>query len=390
MKTNSIVNRYVFKEMFPPFCLNLVFFTFVFLMTKILDITNLIVNYRIGIQPVFLMLVYSVPYFLVFVIPMSVMMAVLLTFLRLSKDNEIVALKAAGMSIRALLPPVFLFCLLGCLLTGFMAIYGLPWGRLSLIEMTYRVAASHLNIGLKEMTFNDNFKGVMLYVNKIDLKNNTLIDVFIEDQRTENIVSTVVAPKAMLFSEPEKLAFHLRLYNGTINQVDLEKRAVHSIHYDTYNITLDLKRAVSATKGRQKDEKEMSLTELRRYLKTAPKKDAQYYVSLLELHKKFSIPFACFALGFLAIPLGVQSRSAKRSFGLGLGLIFFLVYYLMLSAGFVFGETGVYPPVIGMWMPNIVMGGIGFYLFTRTVKERPVDIRSLTDRVKRLMPGCRG
>ena len=74
----------------------------------------------------------------------------------------------------------------------------------------------------------------------------------------------------------------------------------------------------------------MSLSELRRYISTATGKDAQYYVSLIELHKKFSIPFACIVLGFLAVPLGVQSRSAKRSFGLGLGLVFFLLWCLSL------------------------------------------------------------
>ncbi|MFV9646691.1 MAG: LptF/LptG family permease, partial [Desulfobacterales bacterium] len=216
MQINSIINRYLFKEMIPPFVINVLFFTFVFLLTKILDIINLIVNYKIGLSAVFLMLIYSVPHFLEFVIPISIMMSVLLTFLRLSADNEIVALKAGGVSRYGLLPPVFLFCLMGCLLTGFMTIYGVPWGRLSFKTLTYDVVASNVDIGLKERTFNDSFKDVMIYVNKIDLRNKALINVFIEDQRDKNIVSTVIAPTGKLFSEPDKLAFHLRLYNGTI------------------------------------------------------------------------------------------------------------------------------------------------------------------------------
>lgn len=376
MKINSIINRYICKEMILPFVINTVFFTFIFLMTKILDITNLIVNYRISISTVLLMLVYSMPFFLEFVIPMSVMIAVLLTFLRLSSDNEMIAIKAAGMNIYGLLVPVFLFCLIGCLLTGFMTIYGLPWGKVSFKELAFKAATSNVNVGLKERVFNDSFKGVMLYMNKIDLKNNTLIDVFIEDQRTKNIVSTVIAPKGELLSEPNKLVFRLRLFNGTINQVDLKSRSVHSIIFDTYDINLDLKRAVSAAKGVLKDEEEMSLSELRQYLKDATIKDDQYYLTLMEFHKKFSIPFACFALGLLALPLGIRSRPAKQSFGLGLGLVFFLAYYLLLSAGWVFGEAGVYPPVIGMWVPNIVMGGIGLFLLVRTANERPIKIDS--------------
>jgi len=319
MKINSIVNRYIFIEMVPPFVISLVFLTFIFLMTKILEITNMIVNHRISLTKVLLMLIYTMPFFLEFVIPMSVMMAVLLTFLRLSSDNEIISLKSGGLSVYGLLPPVFLFCLAGALLTAFMAIYGLPHGRLAFKQLALNVASSHMDVALKERAFNDKFKDMMVYVNKIDPKNKLLLDVFIEDQRNENVVSTVIAPKGKIFNEADKMAVHVRLYNGT-------------------------------------------------------KKDSQFFLTLMEFHKKFSLPFACLALGILALPLGIQSKSSKRSFGIGLGLICFLFYYMMLSAGWVFGETGAYPPVIGMWVPNLAMGGIGLFLLVRNARERPVRI----------------
>jgi len=55
--------------MIPPFVINLALFSFIFLMTKILYITNLIINYRIGMAKVARLLLYSMPYFMVFVIP---------------------------------------------------------------------------------------------------------------------------------------------------------------------------------------------------------------------------------------------------------------------------------------------------------------------------------
>ena len=106
MRINTIIDRYLFREMAAPFVISLFFFTFVFLMARILDITNLIVNYHIRLVHVLLLFVYSIPYFMVFVVPMSTMMAVLLTFLRLSGDNEILALKSAGTSLYRMLPPV--------------------------------------------------------------------------------------------------------------------------------------------------------------------------------------------------------------------------------------------------------------------------------------------
>jgi len=362
--------------MIPPFVISLLFFNFIFMLTKLLGITNMIVNYRVSLFDVLLLIIYSMPHFLEFVIPISIMMSVLLTFFRMSNDNEISALKAGGISIYELLYPVLLFCLIGCIITGFMVIYGLPWGRLSFKQLTYEVASSNVNIGIKEKTFNDNFKGIMLYINKIDLKSKSFLDIFIEDQRTQNIISTIVAPKGKMSYSPDKLLFNLQLYNGTINQIDIESSAVHSINFDTYDINLNLKKSVLREKG-QKDEKEMSIDELHKNLKNVIHKDAKYYANLIEFHRKFSIPFACFALGLLGIPLGVQSKLTNRAFGLGFGMIFFLLYYLMLSAGWVFGKAGIYPPLIGMWMPNIVIGGIGLYLLVKTNNDNPVKINYL-------------
>jgi len=383
MKINSIINRYLFAEMIGPFVINLVFFTFIFLMAEMLQITDLIVNYSIGMLTVIMMLAYSTPSFLVYVIPMSIMMSVLLAFIRLSGDNEIIALKTGGISIYRLMPPVLLFCLAGCLITAFMSVYGQPWGRLSIKELAFKVVSSNLDLGLKERTFNDSFKAVMLYVNKIDLKNKALIDVFIEDKRSKDIVSTVIAPKGRLFSEHGGLVFHLKLYDGIINQVSLKNRSAHSVYFQTYDIRLDFKKDATSAGMRVKNRKEMSISELRQFLRDAGGKNDRYYKALLELHKKFAISIACFALGILAVPLGVQAKSSKKSSGLVLGLVFFLFYYLLLSLGLVFGETGVYPPVIGMWVPNFIMGGLGLYLLIRTANERSVKTNFFVIFIKR-------
>ncbi len=386
MRLNTTINRYLLREMLTPSALNMLFFTFVFLMTQILEITNLIVNYRISIFILFRMLVYSMPYFLVFVMPMSVMMGVLLTFLRLSNDREIMALKAGGVSILQLVPPVFVFCLVGSLLTAFMAIYALPWGQLSLKRLTYQVAAQHFDVGLKPGTFNDSFSGITMYVSEFDRQTKLLRDVFIEDHRNEASAQTLVAPRGRLLRDPRKLKVQLRLYDGIIYQVDIDSRAVNTVRFARYDVNLDIQRTASQVTSREeKDDIEMSLSELRDFLAHSPH-NARYYLALMEYYRKFSMPFACFALGLLAIPLGVQTRFAKRSFGLALGLLSFLFYYLLLSAGQVFGEAGKYPPLIGVWVPNLVVGGIGLWLFLRTLHERPVSFDLLYRLAGRLRP----
>lgn len=363
--------------MLPPFFINLAFFSFIFLMKQILDITDMIVNHKVGVGPVCLLLVYTMPYFLQYVIPMSIMMAVLMAFLRMSSDNEIMALKAGGVSVYRLFTPVLVFSLLGTLITGYMTIYGVPRGAARFKTLLFNVATANLNVSLKEHTFNDRFQKIMLYVNKIDLRSGELRNVFIEDSRNEGVNNTVVARTGKLFGDPQEMVYHLRLYDGTINQMDMDDRSSHTVSFETYDIRLDIKAAMSAPGITHKGPKEMTLAELKKYMKQFKSKDEQYFGAQLQYHKKFSIPVACLAMGLLAIPLGIQTRNSKKAFGIGLGLFFFLLYYILLSIGSAFGENGTYPPVLGMWMPNLILGGFGLYLLVRSAREKPLAFNGL-------------
>ena len=376
MKLNSIINRYIIAEMIPTFLLTLGFFIFVFLMIEMLKLTKLIVNYNVSVLTVMQLLAFAMPFYFIYVVPMSIMMTILLTFLRLSSDNEIIALKTGGVSIYRLLPPVLIFCCFGALFTMVMTIYGMPWGRTSIKEHMIKIISSNVDIGIKERTFNDTIKGVMLYVNKIDLKNRSLIDLFVEDKRNKEIVTTIIAPKGILLSEQDGKILRLRLFDGMINQVSIENRTANSIQFETYDMQLDLENAAAAISS-HKHRWEMTFEELKNYIKQSTEKTTQYYKALMELHLKFSIPAACFALGLLAMPLGIYSRYGKKSYGLILGLFFFLIYYLLLSVGLVFGENGALPPFIGMWFSNVVMASIGVYLLVGAAREKPVPITFL-------------
>ena len=204
MKITSIINRYILKEFLAPFAVNVSFFTFIFLMAELIQITNWIVNYSINLTTVLKMIFYQIPFLLIFVLPISVMITILLTFLRLSNENEILAIKSGGISIYALLAPVFVFCFIGFFLTMTMSVYGQSKGRAALRELTREVVSSNITIGLTERTFNENFADVVVYVNEINPQNKTLKDVFIEDRRQPERANTVIAPKGQIFNDSQR------------------------------------------------------------------------------------------------------------------------------------------------------------------------------------------
>ena len=367
-----IIQRYIFKEFLPPFGISLIFFSFVFLLTQLPEIANYVVNFQIGISTVALLLLYSMPYFLQFTIPMSAMIAVLLTFLRMSGDMEIVALKAAGVHIYRLLSPVMLFGLIGALLTAYMAIFALPQGRKHTKLMLFDIAAAHVDVGLKPRQFLDYYQDVVIYVHEIDHATRILSDIFIEDRRTEKVKITVIAPQGQLTYDREQAVAYLRLSNGTIHQVDLVDRRASTVDFETYDVRLDMRRNLESIKNENEHVQEMSLMRLRERIRSAPEKNDAYFKALKEWHRKFSLPAACLVMTLLAMPLGIRARSSQRAYGIGLGLFFFLLYYVLLSMGWVLGESGIYPPGVGMWVPNAVLLVIALIMLVRTANEKPL------------------
>ena len=375
MRLNAIINRYLIREFLPPFGINLFFFSFIFLITKILEITNLVVNYQVSLVSFLMLLAYSMPFFLAFITPMSVMMAVLLTFLRMSGDNELVALKACGLNPHRFLVPVLAFCFMGWLLTTFITTVGLPWANRSYYGLAVELAQTHVDAVIKERSFIDRFQGLMLYVNQVDLQNRTMKDVFIEDQRNPSVNNIIVAPRGRITSDPKEQVIRLTLHNGAINQVALADQSAHVISFETYQMNLDLKEMLSEDVTKRKPVDEMSVAELRKHLISTKGQGKAYYKALMKYHEKFALPFACLALGLVAIPLGMQARRGARSTGTVMGILLFLSYYIMLTVGWSFGESGTLPPVVGMWTPNIVLGGIGIFLYIRMIQGKPVQLK---------------
>jgi lipopolysaccharide export system permease protein len=92
---------------------------------------------------------------------------------------------------------------------------------------------------------------------------------------------------------------------------------------------------------------------------------------LVEIHKKFSIPFACIVFVFIGAPLGIMSRRGTFGMSASLSLGFFVFYWACLKGGENLADRGFFDPWVGMWIANIVLGIIGVYLTVRTARENP-------------------
>src|SRR4030067_3630658 len=125
-KTTSL---YILNEISPIFFVSLMSFTFILLMDKIFKRVELVAARGVNPVQILKLLMFISPSFLIFTIPMGVLVSTLLTFGRLSADSEITAFKASGFSLYQLFFPIAIFSIGAYLITTLLVLYGLPWGN---------------------------------------------------------------------------------------------------------------------------------------------------------------------------------------------------------------------------------------------------------------------
>jgi lipopolysaccharide export system permease protein len=363
--------RYLLKELLGPFLVSILVFTIALLLSKILSLTEVIMTRGVSISSVLYLFATLLPFVFTFTLPMSSMLSVVLAFLRLSVDNELTAIKNAGVSLYQLLPPVLLFSTILCLLTMFMSIYALPWGNYNFKMQLFEIARVRADIAIKESVFNNVFDNIVIYAQSYDSRERMMKRVLISDERDPKTKNTIVAPIGYLLNHPDGKSVVIRLFNGTINRVDNGFKVTQSIAFDRYDINVDLKGLQDLVPTRKRD-KEMSLSELRAYLNSLPPGDPKRQAALVQWHHKFILPLSCLVLGMLGVSLGLQTSGRHRSKGIVLALAVFIAYYLMLTITSNLGEMDYLPIGPSIWSANIIFALIAIYMLVKSARESPV------------------
>ena len=324
-----------------------------------------------------------IPAFMVFVVPISFLLGVLVALGRLSADNEIIALKTSGVGLYRLSYPVMFLSLLTFLLTSFLMSYGVPWGSKNFRNTLFKLAETKANVAIKEQVFNDTFGDLVIYVNKLSQRGTFLEGVMIYDERDPEVNNTIFAHEGYLVSDPQVKKVILHLFNGSIHVNEVKKEAYRTINFKTYQFNISLIEEIEKAQKRhdvKMKDREMSIKELRNKIKRVKGEGKNAGPELVELHFKFAIPFAALIFGLIGIPLGVQRTQSGRSWGFLLCIFILLLYYILYSVGKDLGTSGVIPPVLAAWLPNFIFGILGFYLLIKEARESPPRIISWGDK----------
>ena len=381
MKT--ILNRYIAKEMLPTFLTGLFLAVFTVVVTRLLSITELIINRGVGIGSVIGIIGYLLPDVVGFALPATALIAVVMAFLRLSADSEFVALKASGVSLYQMLPPVVLFSVFNMLAGAWILAQASPWGQNSFRNLIFDIAKSQADLAIKERVFTEPFKGVTFYVQSYDSREKVMKDVFVNDRREKNLISTVVASEAKLFKHPDKRTLTIRFINGTVFVTDKDLSSSRTIRFASYDLTVGIGELLRAASSRGKSPKELTIGELKGHLDKIEANSIRHNELMIELMEKATLPVAIFLMGMIGVPLGVYIRGRGKYSGVGVSLMVFLAYYVCLMGSRNIGESGYLPPLVVVLIPVTFLAVFGLYAYLRIGAEKALIPDRVTNIWKR-------
>ena len=369
---NKIIDRYILKEIAFPFFMILFILTFVLLMGKILQLMDLMVNKGIRVTDIALLVMYLMPSFLLFTIPISLFVAIMMGLGRLSGDNELLVLKAAGLSLHRLARPILVAVAACFLLTALTSYYLAPQGNFAVKTLLFDLARQKASVGIKEKVFNDEFSGILLYADRVPVSGEHMEGVLISDTRNTAEQRTIIAERAYLVADPRAMTVTLRLENGATHSVDRNLNNYRRMDFGRYDLKLDFGAAMAGDAEKTKASTEMTVGEMVRRMRDKKLKDEDLRELAIEINKKFSIPFSTLVFGILGIPLGIRKHRTVKYWGFTIGLAVVITYYLLRLGGEALAETGRLTPFIGAWAPNIILGVAGIWLFMRAAAEKPL------------------
>ena len=371
-QVKRILSLYIIREITSLFLLGLVIFTLVLLMGRLIALTDLVVSRGVPLADVSRMILYLIPSFLVFTIPMAFLLAVLLAFSRLSADNEITIIKAGGISLVQILPPVIICAITAVLLALGASTIGVPWGNSAFKELSLQVLKSNITSNLREKTFWDDIPGVVIYTDQFDEQSHILKGVVINDGRSAERPMTIFARDGVVSSEVGSQSLLLSLHDGSIH-IAGTGGLYRLVHFGEYSMTIGENGNSSVI---SRNEGDMWLSELKDQIDAPTTPDAKRLKMLSELHSRFTFPVASLVFAILAVPLGIQNRRSGKSGGFAISILIILTYYVLMSVARSLADKGVFPAGLALWVPNFIFLAIGWFFLRMASLEKSIPILS--------------
>ena len=377
----KLIDRYLIREIVPPFAIALLVFTFILIIPFILDLAEQLIAKGVAGPTVLRLAATLVPQALGLTIPMAFLIAILVALGRLSGDREIVVLMACGVSPYRLLRPIVLAGAVCAAATSWVMLELIPNENQNYREIISRIVADRAEGQVRPREFFEDFPDTVLYVREIPAGGGWQ-DVFAAN--TKNVAQPIVfvAKRGRMVVDRATRTIEMVLEEGTRHSTQPGDPATYEVvRFQQMVLSLNPESVFPRT-GPARGDRELSIIELQEKRAEVEGRGLSAHNQIIEIHKKFSIPAACLVFAIVGIGLGLSNRRDGKFASFVVGILVIFAYYVIMYTAHAMAKGALVPAWAAMWLPNIIIGGGGaFLLWTR--------IHGAEERIRISLPGVR-
>lgn len=371
-----LLYSYLATEMLAPFFAAFVVMNAVFFLVKLIPFLNFALELSIGLADFVRLFCYMFPNMFLYTIPMASMMGVIVGFSRLSSDTEILAIKASGISMYTVIPPVFVIASCIAIFTGYFSVKLIPVSEIAMKQLTYQLLKEKVDKGIKEYQFTEALGDIVVHVGKIDEVSGQWQKVWVSDMRGQENPTITMAATGSMKSDLDRMMVTIVLNDGSLHRP--EKEDAQIVQFGKYTINIPLQPPATGVTSVHRGT--LNMHELQEAADKFGVDTKRGRVMLIEYHERIVLPFGCLILSILGLPLGLQAGPGRKAIGVPFGLAVFILYYVLFTMGKMIAKEGNYDQfgiASLLWMPNLFFLIITAYLVYRVFSEKDLAPRWL-------------
>lgn len=351
----KILDKYLLKEVFPIFLIVIFLFIIMMIGNDLLFIyTDLIITRKTPFILATKLLLLRLPAFLVLAFPVSILFGSLLSLGKLTKDNEITAMRMGRISFYRLMFPLLVLGIIMSFVAYLTNEEIVPWTNHASENIVRRLILSQPLPYIKENIFFKGGEDKYFYVRKYNKESSLLEGVMIYEITSEKYPRVITAKQAYWKGD----SWYLK--DGIIHKYDKDGYLEYEINFKDLQIHIEINPVEFF--GEQRTPQEMSAKELFKQIKIFEKGGIDTKALAVDFHFKFSIPFACFIVVLIGAPLSIKAGRAGGFLGIIFSILLTFFYYVLMSVSRSFGFQGMLSPLLAAWFPNLIFAIIGIYL----------------------------
>jgi len=364
----NLIDRYVGKSVLVAAIYGVVVLSVVLVLGNIFkELLDLLINRDVPIRYVLLFMLYVLPFSLTFTVPWGFLTAVLLVFGRMSADNEMIALRACGVSLLRVCMPVLAVGTLLSLFTLWINTRVAPMAEQAMRNSIAEMARSNPSALFVPDEVVSQFREKKIFVG--GKTGDSLSDITIIEQNTWGAPSRIIyARRGDIHTDEGSGQLLLNLHDAKFEQRlegDENNFAAirHGVSVGEATVNIPLEDLVDEGL-RDKPLRSYTFSELLDYLpKVGDPKQA--VAVMTETSKRLSMSLACIAFALVAMPLGVTAQRKETSVGFGISLALAFGYFFFVVLAEMLRDDAGYFPYLLLWIPNVAFVAIGLWLLLR-------------------------